>query len=130
MKKIELKIKGNEEQKHFIDQNSELIISLAKLNSYNVGSSMQKPPQSVASVVHGMELYIPLEGLVDLEKEREQLNKRRIRIEELLVGINNKLSNKKFIANAPKEIIKKENDKKIDLKDELVKINFNIKILS
>ena len=129
-KKIELKIKGNEEQKHFIDQNSELIISLAKLNSYNVGSSMQKPPQSVASVVHGMELYIPLEGLVDLEKEREQLNKRRIRIEELLVGINNKLSNEKFIANAPKEIIKKENDKKIDLKDELEKINFNIKMLS
>ena len=129
-KKIELKIKGNEEQKHFIDQNSELIISLAKLNSYNVGSSMQKPPQSVASVIHGMELYIPLEGLVDLEKEREQLNKRRIRIEELLVGINNKLSNEKFIANAPKEIIKKENDKKIDLKDELEKINFNIKMLS
>ena len=129
-KKIDLKIKGNEEQKHFIDQNSELIISLAKLNSYNVGSSMQKPPQSVASVIHGMELYIPLEGLVDLEKEREQLNKRRIRIEELLVGINNKLSNEKFIANAPKEIIKKENDKKIDLKDELEKINFNIKMLS
>ena len=129
-KKVELKIKGNEEQKHFIDQNSELIISLAKLNSYNVGSSMQKPPQSVASVVHGMELYIPLEGLVNLEKEREQLNKRRIRIEELLVGINNKLSNEKFIANAPKEIIKKENDKKIDLKDELEKINFNIKMLS
>tara|TARA_X000001036_G_scaffold251232_1_gene233952 strand:- start:5878 stop:8514 length:2637 start_codon:yes stop_codon:yes gene_type:complete len=129
-KKIELKIKGNEEQKHFIDQNRELMISLAKLNSYDVGISMQKPPQSVASVVHGMELYIPLEGLVDLGKEREQLNKRRIRIEELLVGINNKLSNENFITNAPKEIIKKENDKKIDLEDELEKINFNIKMLS
>ena len=129
-KKIELKIKGNEEQKHFIDQNRELMISLAKLNSYDVGISMQKPPQSVASIVHGMELYIPLEGLVDLGKEREQLNKRRIRIEELLVGINNKLSNENFIANAPKEIIKKENDKKIDLEDELEKINFNIKMLS
>ena len=129
-KKIELKIKSNEEQKHFIDQNNELIISLAKLNSYSVGSSMQKPPQSVASVVHGMELYIPLEGLVDLEKERAQLNKRRTKIEELLVGIDNKLSNENFIANAPDEIVNRENNKKIDLKDELEKINSNIKMLS
>ena len=129
-KKIELKIKSNEEQKHFIDQNNELIISLAKLNSYSVGISMQKPSQSVASVVHGMELYIPLEGLVDLEKERAQLNKRRTKIEELLVGIDNKLSNENFIANAPDEIVNRENNKKIDLKDELEKINSNIKMLS
>ena len=129
-KKIELKIKSNEEQKHFIDQNNELIISLAKLNSYSVGISMQKPSQSVASVVHGMELYIPLEGLVDLEKERAQLNKRRTKIEELLVGIDNKLSNENFIANAPDEIVNRENNKKIDLKDELEKINSNIRMLS
>jgi len=129
-KKIELKIKSNEEQKHFIDQNNELIISLAKLNSYSVGSSMQKPSQSVASIVHGMELYIPLEGLVDLEKERAQLNKRRTKIEELLVGIDNKLSNENFIANAPDEIVNRENNKKIDLKDELEKINSNINMLS
>ena len=129
-KKIELKIKSNEEQKHFIDQNNELIISLAKLNSYSVGISMQKPSQSVVSVVHGMELYIPLEGLVDLEKERAQLNKRRTKIEELLVGIDNKLSNENFIANAPDEIVNRENNKKIDLKDELEKINSNIRMLS
>ena len=129
-KKIELKIKSNEEQKHFIDQNNELIISLAKLNSYSVGISMQKPSQSVVSVVHGMELYIPLEGLVDLEKERAQLNKRRTKIEELLVGIDNKLSNENFIANAPDEIVNRENNKKIDLKDELKKINSNINMLS
>ena len=129
-KKIELKIKSNEEQKHFIDQNNELIISLAKLNSYSVGISMQKPSQSVVSVVHGMELYIPLEGLVDLEKERAQLNKRRTKIEELLVGIDNKLSNENFIANAPDEIVNRENNKKIDLKDELEKINSNINMLS
>jgi len=129
-KKIELKIKSNEEQKYFIDQNSELIISLAKLNSYNVGNSMQKPSQSVVSVVHGMELYILLEGLVDLGKEKAQLNKRKTKIEELLIGIDNKLSNENFIANAPEEIVNRENNKKIDLKDELEKINSNIKMLS
>ena len=129
-KKIELKIKSNEEQKRFIDQNNELIISLAKLNSYSVGKSMQKPSQSVASVIHGMELYIPLEGLVDLEKERAQLNKRRSKIEQLLIGIDNKLSNENFMANAPEGIVNRENDKKIDLKDELEKIISNIKMLS
>ena len=60
------------------------MISLAKLSSYSVGSSIQKPTQSATAVIHGMELYIPLEGLVDLDKEKMQLNKRKIKIMLLL----------------------------------------------
>ena len=45
-------------------------------------------------------------------------------------SIADKLSNENFIANAPEEIVNRENNKKIDLKDELEKINSNIKMLS
>jgi len=128
-KKIELNIKCNEEQAEFIHQNSELIIILARLESYSAGSTTQKPPKSSASVVHGMELYIPLGGLVDLDKEKLQLSKRKNKIESLLYDIEKKLSNKNFVDRAPKDIVKREQVKMSDLKDELAKIDSNLEML-
>ena len=129
-KKIELNIKSNENQTKFIDQNNELIIALARLDSYSAGSSVQKPSKSAAAVIHGMELYIPLGGLVDLDKERAQLNKRKTKIELLLSDIKNKLSNENFVSRAPEDIVKREQDKMIDLKDELEKIDSNLNMLT
>ena len=129
-KKIDLYIKGKEAQVDFIDQNSNLIMSLAKLESYSAGSSIQKPSQSAAAVLHGMELYIPLEGLVDLGKERLQLNKRKIKIEALLNDIDKKLSNQNFVTRAPKHIVENEKSKLTDLKDELEKIESNLTMLT
>ena len=91
---------------------------------------MQKPSKSAAAVIHGMELYIPLGGLVDLDKERLQLNKRKTKIELLLSDIKKKLSNENFVSRAPENIVKREQDKMIDLKDELEKIDSNLKMLT
>ena len=129
-KKIELNIKSDEEQTEFIDKNSELIIALARLDSYSAGSSVQKPSKSAAAVIHGMELYIPLGGLVDLDKERLQLNKRKTKIELLLSDIKKKLSNENFVSRAPEDIVKREQDKMIELKDELEKIDSNLNMLT
>ena len=129
-KKIELNIKSDESQTEFIDQNNELIIALARLDSYSAGSSVQKPSKSAAAVIHGMELYIPLGGLVDLDKERLQLNKRKTKIELLLSDIKKKLSNENFVSRAPEDIVKREQDKMIDLKDELEKIDSNLNMLT
>ena len=129
-KKIELNIKSDEEQTEFIDKNSELIIALARLDSYSAGSSVQKPSKSAAAVIHGMELYIPLGGLVDLDKESLQLNKRKTKIELLLSDIKKKLSNENFVSRAPEDIVKREQDKMIELKDELEKIDSNLNMLT
>ena len=129
-KKIELNIKSDEEQTEFINKNSELIIALARLDSYSAGSSVQKPSKSAAAVIHGMELYIPLGGLVDLDKERLQLNKRKTKIELLLSDIKKKLSNENFVSRAPEDIVKREQDKMIELKDELEKIDSNLNMLT
>ena len=86
--------------------------------------------KSAATVIHGMELYIPLGGLVDLDKERSQLNKRKTKIELLLSDIKKKLSNENFITRAPEDIVKREQDKMIDLKAELKKIDSNLNMLT
>ena len=129
-KNVELKIKCSKDQSDLISQNKKLFMALAKIDSYDYGSSMERPPQSATAVVHGMELYIPLDGLVDLDKEKMQLEKRKIKIEGLLVGIDKKLSNKQFINNAPENVVDGERKKGVNLRDELTKINSNLEILS
>ena len=129
-KNVDLKIKCSKDQSDLISQNKKLFMALAKIGSYDYGSSMERPPQSATAVVHGMELYIPLDGLVDLDKEKMQLEKRKIKIEGLLVGIDKKLSNKQFINNAPENVVDGERKKGVNLRDELTKINSNLEILS
>ena len=129
-KNVDLKIKCSKDQSDINSQNKKLFKALAKIDSYDYGSSMERPPQSATAVVHGMELYIPLDGLVDLDKEKLQLEKRKIKIEGLLVGIDKKLSNKQFINNAPENVVDGERKKGVNLRDELTKINSNLEILS
>ena len=129
-KNVDLKIKCSKDQSDLISQNKKLFMTLAKIDSYDYGSSMERPPQSATAVVHGMELYIPLDGLVDLDKEKMQLEKRKIKIEGLLIGIDKKLSNKQFINNAPENVVDGERKKGVNLRDELTKINSNLEILS
>ena len=129
-KNVDLKIKCSKEQSDLISQNKKLFMALAKIDSYDYSSSMERPPQSATAVVHGMELYIPLDGLVDLDKEKMQLEKRKIKIEGLLIGIDKKLSNKQFINNAPENVVDGERKKGVNLRDELTKINSNLEILS
>ena len=129
-KNVDLKIKCSKDQSDLISQNKKLFMALAKIDSYDYGSSMERPPQSATAVVHGMELYIPLDGLVDLDKEKMQLEKRKIKIEGLLAGIDKKLSNKQFINNAPENVVDGERKKGVNLRDELTKINSNLEILS
>ena len=129
-KNVDLKIKCSKDQSDLISQNKKLFMALAKIDSYDYASSMERPPQSATAVVHGMELYIPLDGLVDLDKEKMQLEKRKIKIEGLLIGIDKKLSNKQFINNAPENVVDGERKKGVNLRDELTKINSNLEILS
>ena len=54
----------------------------------------------------------------------------KTKIKELLIVIEKKLSNDKFIDNAPSKVVEGEKEKEITLKDELEKINSNLGMLS
>ena len=73
---------------------------------------------------------MPEEGLVDIDNEISRMNKEIEKIDKDLVVIENKLSNKKFIERAPKEIVDKEKGKLIELTDKKAVIKENIDRLS
>ena len=84
---------------------------LAKVTSMKADVNVDKPASSIAAVVQNMEIYLPLEGLIDLDAERDKFTKQLVKLERELKIISGKLNNAKFIANAPDDIVQKEKEK-------------------
>jgi valyl-tRNA synthetase len=60
---------------------------------------------------NGVRVFLPLEGVVDLEKERARLEKEIQRIQGMLKGTEAKLANENFTGRAPAEVVEKERAK-------------------
>jgi valyl-tRNA synthetase len=98
------------------------IKSLGRVNEIDYGEDIEKPSGSASSILKNCEIYIPLKGIIDLEIEKERLSKEIKRLEGALIGVDKKLSNEKFINNAPENVIEKEKGKKNDWENSLLKL--------
>lgn len=104
------------------DDQKVYIKRLGKVNDIVEGPDIEKPRGAASAVVCGFDIYLPLEGLIDLELEKNRLQKEISRLEGSLTGIAKKLSNDSFVNNAPKDIVDKERQKKSDWEEKLSKL--------
>ena len=70
-----------------------------------------KPQNAMTAVVSGVEVYLPLAGLIDVEKETARLDKELKTLDKEVARLDKKLSNAGFLAKAPAEIVAKEQEK-------------------
>jgi valyl-tRNA synthetase len=100
--------------------------SLARVEKLYVDTDLKKPPVSASTVISGAEIFVPLEGLIDIEVEKARLQKDLDNLKGLLVKVSKKLANADFLANAPKDVIEKEKLKKEDFQERIEKLNKNL----
>lgn len=72
--------------------------------------------KAVSSVCGGVEVYLPLEGLVDYKKEIARLEKELAATQKELERVQEKLANPDFLAKAPAEVVEKERNRAEELK--------------
>ncbi|WP_129134991.1 valine--tRNA ligase [Luteimonas sp. YGD11-2] len=72
------------------------------------------PPPSATAVVGELRLFVPLEGLVDLDAERVRLDKELKRVETEIAKCNGKLGSATFVANAPAAVVEQERQRLAD----------------
>ena len=80
------------------------------------------PDGAVSIIIEGAEIFLPLEDLIDKEKEIERLNKEKERLEKELERVKQKLSNEKFLSKAPAAVIEEEKDKEKKYSELMVKV--------
>jgi valyl-tRNA synthetase len=132
-KKISLVVRGEDQDVvHLLEENESenYIKNMAKIEKVTVSPEVSKPHPSSSIVVNGVEIYIPLAGVIDLEAEKERLEKQISKIEGYLESNNSKLNNHNFVENAPSEVVERERQKKRDNQEKLRKLKKNMEILS
>jgi valyl-tRNA synthetase len=95
---------------------------LARLSKLGVHRSGERPRMAASAVVREMELYVLLEGVLDLEEESRRLRKEIGKVEPELAKSERKLANEDFITRAPAEVVAKERDKSGRLAAKLAKL--------
>ncbi len=120
---IDLLIKTNDQ--HMADalaDNKWIFHKLQNIGQFEIDPDVNKPETSASAVIEGSEIFVPLKGLIDLEKERDRIQKEIDRLEGFLKSINGKLKNEQFVNNAPDDVVQRERNKKNDTKTNLKKL--------
>jgi valyl-tRNA synthetase len=105
------------------------ITELGRISEFYVGSDIKRPRLSGSTVIKDAEIFIPLEGLIDVDKERARLKKDLLQVQGQLDKIGKKLGNPEFRAKAAPEVVEREKQKKNDFENMADKINANLEQL-
>jgi valyl-tRNA synthetase len=102
---------GDTADRQRLNTNSQFLIKLAKLESITWLEEDDEAPLSATSLVGGLEVLVPMAGLIDKDAELGRLNKELGRLLGEIKRLGGKLSNEKFVSKAPAQVIDKERDK-------------------
>jgi len=86
--------------------------------------------KSIASVTNNYQVYIKVEGLIDIKQERQRLEKEIKRTESFLDSLNKKLSNENFLRKASEDVVEAEKKKQQDFSMKLDKLRVHLKDLA
>jgi valyl-tRNA synthetase len=94
-----------------LESQREVIASLARLdpNTFGITAKAEKPVQSLAFMVGKVEIYLPLAGMIDVEKEKARLAGEIAKVKADIARAENLLAGE-FSKRAPKEVVQKTRD--------------------
>lgn len=112
-KKAKIIIVPTDDKRPAMEDGKEYFKSLASASEVEIQDNKDGIPEDAVSVViDGVELFIPLDELVDFEKEKERLNKERDKALAEIKRVEGKLNNPGFVNKAPAKLVEEEKAKK------------------
>jgi valyl-tRNA synthetase len=121
------------EHYEMLRKHTEILISLARLDEQTLHLEAvlsHKPDRAIAQVISGgLEIYLPLADMVDLEAERERVRKDLTGLEKRIESSRAKLSNSGFTQKAPPDIVERERAKLVDLELQLDRLHERLNTL-
>ena len=125
--KIALKLNVHDkETEQLVWPHSSYIQHLCKSENLQIGSGLSKPGKSAASVVGKVEIFVPLEGLIDFGKERQRLEKELTAARTEIEHLTKRLSFPDFKTHAPKEEVRRTEQRKAEAEQRFKRIEEHI----
>ncbi|PVX51979.1 valyl-tRNA synthetase [Balneicella halophila] len=89
----------------------------------------EKPEQSIGFTVNNTSCYIPMTGAIDIEAERKKITEELDYTKGFLNSVTKKLSNERFVNNAPEKVVAIEQKKKADAEAKIAELEAQLKAL-
>ncbi|MGE3854166.1 MAG: valine--tRNA ligase, partial [Planctomycetota bacterium] len=102
---------------------------LTKAEQFEAGVDLPRPSFAAAAVVGPLEILVPLEGLIDVGAEKARLEKEIARVADFVKKLGGKLSNEKYTANAPADVVQKDRDTLAERQDALRRLEESLAAL-
>lgn len=99
-------------------ENKDYLAVLAAAQPMTIWKDDQNKPQNaMTAVVDGIQIYMPMAGLIDVVKETARLTKEKANLTKEINRLSKKLNNKAFLTKAPVQVVKKEKEKQKGYED-------------
>ncbi len=125
-KKVKYYIQAvDEKNAEFLQQESECLIRMMNAEDVEIGLTEHDASEGLApsKMANAGTIYLPLAGLIDIEAEMQKLDKQKKQIVGWIKGSEAKLSNEKFVANAPEQVVADARTHLEELKDKLSRVD-------
>jgi valyl-tRNA synthetase len=76
-----------------------------------MSDGQEVPANSASMMANDVTLYLPLEGMLDIQAECQRLNKEKSGLVEQIAKLNDKLNNEAFVGKAPVQVVQKERER-------------------
>ncbi|NLL47611.1 MAG: valine--tRNA ligase [Firmicutes bacterium] len=110
-RKITAICQASDEMQAMLADASDDIQNLAGLETLTLQAVGEKPVKALSAVVEGVNIFLPLADLVDMEAEMTRIKKELEETERELKRAQSKLENEGFISKAPPQVVEKEREK-------------------
>jgi len=108
---------------------TQYIRRLARVGSLQIGPEVKRPDASVTAVVRGVEVFVPLRGVIDPEEQRARLDHELKKLDKELERVSKKLASVDFQERAPAEIVSKEKALEQELRDSRAKLLHHLDLI-
>jgi valyl-tRNA synthetase len=127
---VEAMVFGPESLTTIVTTHGHYIEDLARLSALELVRDGERPRVAASAVVRELELFVPLEGVLDFKEENRRLRKEISKLEPELARTQKKLANDAFLSRAPADIVAKEKNKLERLGGKLDKLQAQLEKLT
>ncbi|TCN24551.1 valine--tRNA ligase [Mesobacillus foraminis] len=129
-KKINMFLKAKDENiLESVEKNRAYIERFCNPEQLEMGLAVEAPEKAMTAVVTGIEIILPLEGLINIEEEIARLEKEREKLNKEVERVQKKLSNEGFVKKAPEKVIEEERAKEKDYTEKRAAVEARIQEL-
>jgi valyl-tRNA synthetase len=117
----------SKEYEELLGSQKEHILRLANLESAEIDATPRGHDHAVSAFLAGVEVHLPLAGLIDVAKEKARLTQEQEDLSRYIAGIEKKLSMSSFVERAPADVVAAEREKLATAQEKLAKVEERLK---